>query len=111
MRMGVSVTVQVSSRRRDGRTSGAYRKMSPAQQPARVAMNVLDQYIQIGDPEILRKTYEFFTRVAPFKPSLQPTLPGIKAQLDFMAATTVPAASRLTPEQLVDRRFLAQLPG
>jgi ABC-type nitrate/sulfonate/bicarbonate transport system substrate-binding protein len=76
-----------------------------------LALNGLDQYIQIGDPEILRKTYEFFTKVAPFEPSLQPTLPGIKAQLDFLAATTVPAASQFTAEQFVDARFLAQLPG
>jgi ABC-type nitrate/sulfonate/bicarbonate transport system substrate-binding protein len=76
-----------------------------------LAMDVMEQYTHMADPEILRKTYEFFTRVAPFEPSLQPTIPGIKAILDFMAATTVTAASRFTPEQFVDTRFLAQLPS
>jgi ABC-type nitrate/sulfonate/bicarbonate transport system substrate-binding protein len=76
-----------------------------------LAMNVLDQYTQMGDAEILRKSYEFFTRVTPFEPSLQPTIPGMKAILDFLAATTVPAAAQFTPEQFVDGRFLAQLPS
>src|SRR5579864_1927313 len=40
-----------------------------------LAMNVLDQYTQMGDPGILRKSYDFFTRVIPFEPSLQPTIP------------------------------------
>ena len=76
-----------------------------------LAMDVLGQYTQVGDPEILRKTYDFFTRVAPFEPSLQPTILGIKAILDFLAATTLPAAAQFTPEQFVDTRFLAQLPN
>jgi NitT/TauT family transport system substrate-binding protein len=76
-----------------------------------LAMNVLDQYTQTGDPQILRKTYEFFTKMAPFEPSLQPTIPGIKAIVDFLGATTLPAAAQFTPEQFVDTRFLAQLPS
>src|SRR5262249_45113816 len=76
-----------------------------------LAMNVLDQYTQTGGAEILRKSYDFFTRVIPFEPLLQPTIPGIKVILDFMAATTLPAAAQFTPEQFVDGRFLAQLPG
>ena len=63
-----------------------------------LAMNVLDQYTQMGDPEILRKSYDFFTRVTAFEPSLQPTIPGMKAILDFLAATVVPAAAQFTPE-------------
>jgi ABC-type nitrate/sulfonate/bicarbonate transport system substrate-binding protein len=76
-----------------------------------LAMNVLDQYTQMGDPEILRKSYDFFTRVTPFEPSLQPTIPGMKAILDFLAATTLQEAAQFTPEQFVDTRFLAQLPS
>ena len=72
-----------------------------------LAMNMLDQYTQMRDPEILRKSYDFFTRVTPFEPSLQPTIPGMKAILDFLAASTVPAAAQFTPEQFVDTRFLA----
>jgi hypothetical protein len=74
-------------------------------------MTVLDQYIQGSDPEIQRKNYDFFTGVAPFEPSLQPTIPGIQVQLDFLAATILPAAAQLSPEQFVDGRFLTQLPS
>ena len=76
-----------------------------------LAMNVVDQYTQMGDSEILRKSYDFFTRVTPFEPSLQPTIPGMKAILDFLAATAVPEAARFTPEQFLDTRFLADLPS
>jgi hypothetical protein len=74
-------------------------------------MNVLDQYTQMGDPEILSKSYDFFTRVTPFEPSLQPTIAGMKAILEFLAATTLPTAAQFNPEQFVDTRFLAELPS
>jgi ABC-type nitrate/sulfonate/bicarbonate transport system substrate-binding protein len=77
----------------------------------KLAMDVLDQYTETGDPEVLRKTYEFFSKVAPFEPSLQPTIPGLKSIIDFMVATTLPAAAPFTPDQFVDLRFLSQLPS
>jgi len=74
-----------------------------------LAMQVQDQYAKVGDPDILRKTYDFYTKTAPFDPSLQPTVPGIKAMMDFLKSS-VPNVSNYTPEQFVDTRFLAQLP-
>jgi NitT/TauT family transport system substrate-binding protein len=74
-----------------------------------LAMQVQDEYAKVGDPEILRRTYEFYTRTAPFEPSLQPTMAGIKAMMDFLAQT-IPAMKDHKPEDFVDTRFLANLP-
>jgi len=75
-----------------------------------LAMQVIDQYAQVGDADILRRTYEFYSKTAPFDPSLQPTLPGIKAMMDFLTPA-VPKLANYTPEQFVDTRFLNQLPS
>jgi ABC-type nitrate/sulfonate/bicarbonate transport system substrate-binding protein len=74
-----------------------------------LAMRVQDEYAKVGDPEILRKTYEFYTKTAPFEPSLQPTMEGIRAMMDFLSAT-IPAMKDHKPEDFVDTRFLANLP-
>lgn len=74
-----------------------------------LAMQVQDQYAKVGDPDVLRKTYDFYTKTAPFEPSLQPTLPGIKAMMDFLKAAS-PNIEKFTPEQFVDTRFLGDLP-
>jgi ABC-type nitrate/sulfonate/bicarbonate transport system substrate-binding protein len=74
-----------------------------------LAMQVQDQYAKVGDPDILRKTYDFYTKTAPFDTSLQPTLPGIKAMMDFLGSS-VPNVQNFTPEQFTDTRFLAKLP-
>jgi ABC-type nitrate/sulfonate/bicarbonate transport system substrate-binding protein len=74
-----------------------------------LAMKTLDDYSKVGDPDVLKRTYEFYTRTTPFEPTLQPTLPGIKAMMDFLAPT-VPKLANYTPEQFVDTRFLSKLP-
>jgi ABC-type nitrate/sulfonate/bicarbonate transport system substrate-binding protein len=74
-----------------------------------LAMKTLDDYSKVGDPDVLKKTYDFYTKTTPFEPTLQPTLPGIKAMMDFLAPT-VPKLATYTPEQFVDTRFLAKLP-
>src|SRR5712691_10271289 len=74
-----------------------------------LAMKVMDDYAKIGDPDILKRTYDFYTKTAPFEPSLQPTLPGIRAMMDFLSPT-VPKLANYKPEQFVDTRFLSQLP-
>jgi ABC-type nitrate/sulfonate/bicarbonate transport system substrate-binding protein len=74
-----------------------------------LAMRVMDEYSKVGDAAILQKTYDFYTKTAPFEPSLQPTMPGIKAMMDFLAPT-VPKLAGLTPERFVDTRLLSQLP-
>ncbi len=72
-------------------------------------MQVIDQYAQVGDADILKKTYDFYTTTAAFEPSLQPTMAGIKAMMDFLTPA-VPKLANMTPEQFVDTRFLSQLP-
>ncbi len=42
-------------------------------------------------------------------PSLQPTIPGIQAMMNFLAPS-VPKLANYKPEQFVDTRFLSQLP-
>jgi ABC-type nitrate/sulfonate/bicarbonate transport system substrate-binding protein len=74
-----------------------------------LAMRIIDEYAKIGDAAILQKTYDFYTQTAPFEPSLQPTMSGIKAMMDFLAPS-VPKLAGLTPERFVDTRLLTQLP-
>ena len=73
-----------------------------------LAMQVQDQYAKVGDPDVLRKTYDFYTKTAPFELSLQPTIPGIQAMMEFLNSS-VPNVEKFTPEQFVDTRFLSQL--
>jgi ABC-type nitrate/sulfonate/bicarbonate transport system substrate-binding protein len=75
-----------------------------------LAMKVIDDYAKIGDADILKKTYDFYTRSAPFEPTLQPTIPGIQAMMNFLAPS-VPKLANYKPEQFVDTRFLSQLPA
>jgi ABC-type nitrate/sulfonate/bicarbonate transport system substrate-binding protein len=74
-----------------------------------LAMKTLDDYSKVGDADVLKRTYDFYTKTAPFEPTLQPTLPGIKAMMDFLSPA-VPKLANYTPEQFVDTRFLAKLP-
>jgi ABC-type nitrate/sulfonate/bicarbonate transport system substrate-binding protein len=74
-----------------------------------LAMKVVDEYAKIGDPDVLKKTYDFYSKTAPFEPSLQPTIPGIRAMMEFLSPT-VPKLANYTPERFVDTRFLSQLP-
>jgi NitT/TauT family transport system substrate-binding protein len=75
-----------------------------------LAMRVQDEYAKVGDPESWRKTYEFYTKTAPFEPSMQPTMEGIKAMMDFLTAS-VPAMKDHKPEDFVDTRLLSNLPS
>ena len=75
-----------------------------------VAMKVQGQYAKMEDQEILKKSYDFFTKEAPYQKDLQPTLEGIQAQIDFLAEGTVEKAKGAKAEQFVDTRFLKDLP-
>ena len=70
-----------------------------------LAMRVMDEYAKVGDTAILQKTYDFYTKTAPFEPTLQPTMAGIKAMMDFLTPST-PKLSGMQPENFVDTRFL-----
>jgi ABC-type nitrate/sulfonate/bicarbonate transport system substrate-binding protein len=74
-----------------------------------LAMRVQDEYAKVGDPDVLKKSYDFYITTAPFEPTLQPTLPGIKAMMEFLTPSA-PRIANFRPEQFVDTRFLSQLP-
>jgi ABC-type nitrate/sulfonate/bicarbonate transport system substrate-binding protein len=75
------------------------------------AMQVLDKFAKVNDQDILKKTYDFYTnpKFAPFQKDMQPTLPGIQAQIDFLAAS-VPAVKGHKAEEFVDLSLLSDLP-
>jgi NitT/TauT family transport system substrate-binding protein len=79
------------------------------QQPD-LAKKILTDKADVKDATELQRTYDFYTKTAPFQLDLQPTLEGIQAMLDFLGSTVVPAAKNAKPEQFVDTRFLADLP-
>jgi hypothetical protein len=68
----------------------------------------MHEYSKVGDAEILKKTYDLYAKNAPYEPT-RPTLPGIKAMMDFLSSS-VPKVSSYRPEQFVDTRFLSDLP-
>ena len=73
------------------------------------AKAVMDQYGKIGDQDILNKTYDFYTKTAPFQKDLQPTVEGIKAMADFLS-DAAPNLKGADPQKFIDTRFLSQLP-
>jgi ABC-type nitrate/sulfonate/bicarbonate transport system substrate-binding protein len=72
-------------------------------------MKVISERTKETDPEILKKTYEFYKTQAPWEPSLQPTLQGIQGMMDFLAGGS-PEVRNTKPEQYVDLRVLDKLP-
>jgi NitT/TauT family transport system substrate-binding protein len=89
---------------------GAYRDAIQAiyNDPA-MAMKVQGQYGKIDDQDILKKSYDFYTKTAPYQKDLQPTLEGIQAQIDFLAQTADKVKGHKA-EEFVDTRFLKDLP-
>src|SRR5712692_9536088 len=75
-----------------------------------VAMKVQAQYAKLDDQNILQKSYDFYTKAAPYQKDLQPTLDGLQAQIDFLAEGTVEKAKGHKAEEFVDARFLKDLP-
>lgn len=75
-----------------------------------LAIQLLKDYTKEEDPAILQKTYDFYRHTVPFELSLQPNLAGFEAILQSLTET-MPAASTAKPEQFVDTRFIAALPG
>ena len=75
-----------------------------------VAMTVIQKYTKETDPATLKRSYEFQHTAVPYNPSLQPTMKGLQAMIDFLAPSLPPTAKNAKPAQFVDTRFLAQLP-
>ncbi len=70
-------------------------------------MNVIAKYTKETDPDIVERTYEFYSKAA-FRRDLTISEPGIKGILDFLS-DTVPEAKKATPAQFFDDRFVRQL--
>ena len=75
----------------------------------KLAKEALTKYTKERDPEMLQKTYDFFTRQAGFNKELIPTDQGIQQILTFVGSTTLPAAKDVPPTRFYDPRILERL--
>lgn len=73
---------------------------------AKLAKEVLRKYTKENDPEMLQKTYEFFTTQAGFNKELVLTDQGLQQILSFLGSTTLPAAKEAPPARFYDTRIL-----
>ncbi len=73
------------------------------------AVHVLSRYTQETDPEMLRKTYEFFSKQAGFTRDLVVSDRGIDSILKFLGATVLPSAKGATASQFYDTRILEKI--
>jgi ABC-type nitrate/sulfonate/bicarbonate transport system substrate-binding protein len=73
-----------------------------------LAMQTISRRTGEDDPNILKKTYDFFNTKVRFDPTLVPRPESLQGMLDFLAETTIPAAKNAKPEQFIDTRFLGQ---
>ena len=75
----------------------------------RLAKAVLSKYTRERDPEMLQKTYEFFTSQAGFNKEMAPTDQGIQQVLGFLGSTTLPSAKEASPARFYDTRILNRI--
>lgn len=75
----------------------------------KLAKDVLTKYTREKDPEMLQKTYDFFTNQAGFNKEFALTDQGIQRILTFLGSTVLPAAKDATPAQFYDTRILDRL--
>ena len=73
------------------------------------AKAVLKKYTKESDDTIIQKTYDFFINQTPFKLDMQPSIPAIQAEMDYLGDTVTPAAKNHKPEEFIDTRFLSAL--
>jgi ABC-type nitrate/sulfonate/bicarbonate transport system substrate-binding protein len=74
-----------------------------------LAKEVLTKYTREKDPEMLQKTYDFFTKQAGFTRELALTDEGLQQILTFLGSTVLPGAKDATPTQFYDTRVLQRL--
>ena len=75
----------------------------------KLAKEALTKYTKERDPEMLQKTYDFFTRQAGFNKELVLTDQGIQQILTFLGSTVLPSAKDAAPTQFYDTRILDKL--
>jgi len=75
----------------------------------KLAKAVITKYTKENDPEMLQKTYDFFSKQGGFTKDLSLNDEGIREILTFLASTRLPAAKNFTPKQIYDKRILEKL--
>ena len=70
-------------------------------------LKVLAKYTKENDPEVLDKTYEFYTK-AGFRRDLMISEPGVQGVLNFLQET-IPEAKSAKPAQFFDDRLVRQV--
>jgi NitT/TauT family transport system substrate-binding protein len=75
----------------------------------KLAKEVLTKYTKEKDPEMLQKTYDFFTKQAGFTRELTLTDQGLQQILTFLGSTVLPGAKDAPPTQFYDTRVLQRL--
>ena len=75
----------------------------------KLAKEVLTKYTKEKDPEMLQKTYDFFTKQAGFTRELALTDQGLQQILTFLGSTVLPGAKDAPPTQFYDTRVLQRL--
>jgi hypothetical protein len=81
-----------------GKVVGTDRLGTPSDYGTRVALE--------NDPEMLQKTYEFFTGQAGFNKDMGLTDQGLQQILTFLGSTTLPTAKDAPPTRFYDTRIL-----
>jgi ABC-type nitrate/sulfonate/bicarbonate transport system substrate-binding protein len=77
---------------------------------ADTAKKVVSTNLKETDQDILDKTYDFYTKQAPFQEDLKPTVEGMIQIRDFLAESSVPKAKDYNVQQLIDNSLLDKLP-
>jgi ABC-type nitrate/sulfonate/bicarbonate transport system substrate-binding protein len=67
----------------------------------KLARAVLIKYTKEKDPEMLQKTYDFFTKQAGFNEDLTITDQGLRQILNFLGSTVLPAAKSASPPSVL----------
>lgn len=75
----------------------------------KLAKEVLMKYTREKEPEILQKTYDFFSKQAGFNRELTLTDQGIQQILTFLGSTTLPAAKSVSPAYFYDTRIVKRM--
>ena len=75
----------------------------------KLAKEVLTKYTKEKDPEMLQKTYDFFTKQAGFTKGLALSDQGLQQILTFLGSTVLPGAKDAVPAQFYDTRILQRL--
>ncbi len=75
----------------------------------KLAVHVLARYTHETEPEMLQKTYEFFSKQAGFNRDLTVSDQGIDSIVQFLGATVLPGAKGVAASRFYDMRILERI--